>query len=66
MGQKEKQYMAKTQAGRESMIQREVERVQEQDHAGPAGPLKSLVFIHREQMYGYQGGGGWEELGDWD
>ena len=20
----------------------------------------------REQMYGYQGGKGWEELGDWD
>ena len=48
------------------MIQGEVERVQEQDHAGPAGPPKSLVFIHREQMYGYQGGGGWEELGGWD
>ena len=45
------------------MIQGEAERVQEQDHAGPAGPPKSLVFIHREQMYGYQGGGGWEELG---
>ena len=48
------------------MIQGEAERVQEQDHAGPAGPPKSLVFIHREQMYGYQGGGGWEELGGWD
>ena len=30
--------------------------------------LKQLIFRHRKQTYGHQGGqgGGWDELGDWD
>ena len=59
MGRKEKQYTAKTQPGRDSVIHGEVGGLQQQGHAGPAGH-KSSSSIGNKHMDTKGEGENWE------